>query len=264
MVEDSPFDVDGAVDALWRAAAAGDHAPGAWQGQLDLDQALAVQLGRLGRRLDVDGDELAGWKVGLTSPRSRAMLGGDERPFGHIVRSRLFRSGDRIPAADLHQPHIEPELCFAFEHPVSWPLDDPDAVRRAVSSIRAGFELNENRPGTRDPGKGPDLPLSVADNLSQWGIVVGDGIEPTGVDVDGITVTLLCDGEAVYEGRSSDVLDNHWSSLARLAEVLHRHGRRIEAGHHVITGAYTRLPVVPGQRWEAHYHGIGSVAVHLT
>lgn len=247
-------DVDAAAADLWDAAEAGDHAPERWQGRLTLDDALAIQLTNLGRTLRT-GAEVGGWKVGLTSPRARAALGADARPFGYILKGRIQNSGATIPTDLMTEPHIEPELCFVFARPV----DDPSQLPGAVGSVHAGFELNENRPGS---ARG-DFPLAVADNLSQWGIVVGEGASPASLDLNSVGVELRCDGELRYDGVSGDELDDHWTSLTRLVDVLAHHSRRIEAGHRVITGALCRLPVHPGERWEATYAGLGSVAVEF-
>lgn len=245
-------DIDLVTEDLLTAAAGGDHAPLPWSGALKLNEALEVQLALLGHKLR-GGEQLAGWKVGLTSPRARKMLGADERPFGHVLRSGTYDSGATVAIEAMTEPHIEPELCFVFARPV----DDPSQLSTALGSIHAGFELNENRPGS---AKG-DFPLAVADNLSHCGIVVGEGADPRSLDLNAVAVELRCDGEVRYEGISSDVLDDHWASLARLVEVLGRHSRRIEAGHRVITGAYCRLPAGAGERWEAVYEGIGTVEV---
>lgn len=247
-------DIDAAAADLWEAAAQGDHAPERWSGALGVDDALAIQLTNLDRKLAA-GERLAGWKVGLTSPRARSALGADVRPFGHLLKSGVHDSGEVVSSAALTEGHIEPELCFVFARPV----DDAALVADAVGSVHAGFELNEDRPGS---ARG-DLGLAVADNLSQWGIVVGEGTDPRRLDLDGVEVELTCDGEARYRGVSGEVLDDHWSSLARLVEVLGRHSRRIEAGHLVITGAFCRLPISAGQRWQATCGGIGAVSVEF-
>lgn len=237
-------DVDAAAEDLWFHAERGDHAPKRWGGRLTYEDGLAVQLCQLDRKLDA-GDTLAGWKVGLTSPRARKMIGADERPFGHLLRSRVFSAGDQVPVAEMREPHIEPELCFVFARPV----DDPGQLHDAVGSVHAGFELNENRAGTATG----DFPLTVADNMAQWGIVVGQGADPRAVDLNTVSVELRCDGDVRFEGTSRDLLDDHWTSLARLVEVLGRHSRRIEAGHRVITGAFCRLPASAGEHWDATY-----------
>ncbi len=251
-------DIDAAAGELWEAAQSGDHAPERWNGALKLDDALAIQLTILGIKERM-GAELAGWKVGLTSPRSRRALGrgmpgANARPFGHLLKAGTHPDGGSAPVAAAVGPHIEPELCFVFARPV----DDPSQLETAVGSVHAAFELNEDRPGSAAE---PDLPLVVADNLAQWGLVVGAGGDPRRLDLGQIRVSLACDGEVVDEAVSSQVLDDHWQSLAALVEGLGRHSRRIEAGHRVITGAFARFPVAAGQRWEATFDGIGTVTI---
>lgn len=69
---------------LWADIQGGDHFPGWLAGRLDLRQALALQVRLLRRRLEA-GEQLSGFKVGLTSERARRMLGADERPFGYLM-----------------------------------------------------------------------------------------------------------------------------------------------------------------------------------
>jgi 2-keto-4-pentenoate hydratase len=42
------------------------------------------------------------------------------------------------------------------------------------------------------------------------------------------------------------------------------HGRALEPGHKVITGAFARFDAAAGQRWRAVYDGIGEVEVTFT
>ncbi len=78
-------------------------------------------------------------------------------------------------------------------------------------------------------------------------------------DLDGVRCRLYRDGEAVYEGVSRDELDPHLESIRRLVVELGAHGRALEPGQKVITGAFARFDVEPGQRWRAVFDGIGEV-----
>ena len=62
---------------------------------------------------------------------------------------------------------------------------------------------------------------------------------------------------------SRDELDDHFSSLARLAEVLGRHGQALEPGFKVITGAFTRNEMVAGDEWRAVYSGVGEARISI-
>lgn len=249
------MDLAGFTERLWSARQAGDYAPAWLNGSLDLAQALEVQLGLLERELE-RGARQAGWKVGLTSERARRALGVDERPFGYVLRH--LESEARLPTAEFNHPSIEPELCFTVGRRIAGPHPSREEVTRSIARVAAGFEINERRPGSARP----DFCSMVTDCLTQWGIVEGEGVEwSEAPDLAGVRCRLHRDGEPVYEGLSRDELDDHVESLGRLAAVLDAHGRALEPGQRVITGAFSRFDVHPGQHWRAEYEGIGSVEV---
>jgi 2-keto-4-pentenoate hydratase len=247
------------VDRLWESRRQGDVSP-AWLAGLSLDDALEVQLELLERRL-AEGDRLAGWKVGLTSNRARTALGVDARPFGSVLASHLFESGARVPAASIAKPSIEPEMCFEIGRQLSGPGLSSEQVRAGLARVCAGFELNERRAGSTRP----DFGAFVTDGLTQWGVVRGGGVSLAEAgDLNAVRCSLLRDGEKVYSGVSRDELDDHLESLSRLAAVLGAHGRALEPGQVVITGAFARFDAAAGQRWRAEYAGVGEVEVTFT
>jgi 2-keto-4-pentenoate hydratase len=253
-------DLDATVRRLEEARKGGDYCPAWLVGALTLDEALAVQLGLLARRL-AEGEKLAGWKVGLTSPRARKALGADVRPFGYLLASRVFPSGASVPAAGIRALSIEPELCFTVGSRLAGSEVTREQVLASVARVAAGFELNERRAGAARP----DLPAMVTDCLTQWGIVEGGGVALRDAgDLGRVRCTLRRDGEKAYEGVSRDELDDHVESLRRLVAELAAHGRALEPGHKVITGAFARFDAGPGQHWRAVYEGIGEVEVRFT
>ena len=246
------------VERLWESRQQGDCAPAWLNGALDLDQALDVQLGLLDREV-ARGGGLAGWKVGLTSERARSALGVDQRPFGYVLRH--LRSGARVPTGDIAHPSIEPEFCFTIGQRIAGGQPSRDEIAASVARVAAGFEINERRPGAVRP----DFCAMVTDCLTQWAIVEGEGVPLDGAPPLGdVRCTLFRDGEEVYTGLSRDELDEHLGSLARLAAVLAAHGRALEPGQKVITGAFARFEAKAGQQWRADYQGIGRVEIAFT
>ena len=244
---------------LWDSRLAGDPFPEWLNGSLDLEQALALQLLLLEREV-AGGEQLGGWKIGLTSPRARAALNADVRPFGYILARRVFATGATVDASAISGPAIEPELCFTFARSLSGAAVTRDEVAAALDTVSAGFEINEARRGSSRP----DLPALVSDRLTNWGIVVGAGLPVVQAgDLGAIACRLECDDEPGYEGVSRDELDDHFDSLTALVRALGRHEHAIEAGQRVITGAFTRREAKPGQRWRATYSGVGTVEVRF-
>jgi 2-keto-4-pentenoate hydratase len=246
-----------AADALWEAYETDGPLPQQLFEPLGYEDALAVQADILRRRLG-RGDTQVGWKVGLTSDRARRLVGIDDRPFGHLMR--LVPSGTTLRADAAKGATIEPELCFTAGVRIAGPDVDPADIPGMLTTAAAGYELNERRAVV-----GGDIALLVGDNLTNWAIVEGEGVPVAAVDdIDATRIVVSCNGEERFRCISSDEVDNPFLSIARLAATLDRHGLAIEAGHKIITGAYCRYDVEPGQTWSTHYSGLGRVEVSYT
>jgi len=245
------------LDTLWQTHndPGGDHAAHLADEAVDFDEGQFMQVDLLNRWL-AQGEQLGGWKIGMTSGASRNALGEGLRPFGFVLDSRIKLSGDSLELDALCRGQVENELCFLIGAPLGADATREDAVA-AVAGIVPAFEINQKRlPGNASAG------LRVADNLSNWGIVVGKPVMPNDA-LDALNVATLADGEIVESVSSADHIDDHFESLATLARRLAAFGQSLEAGQYVITGAYGKTPFAKG-----HFRGefsldIGSVEVRL-
>ncbi len=59
------------------------------------------------------------------------------------------------------------------------------------------------------------------------------------------------------------MIDDHFVSLAVLANTLGRFGRHLEAGQKVITGSFSNHKVKEPGHWLADFGSIGSVDIHF-
>ena len=241
-----------AADALSSYYANGGDAPAGAFADLDFEDGLSVQC-EMQRRAIAKGAVHVGWKVGLTSDRARTAVGIDDRPFGHV--NRVLASPAQIASTEISKVSIEPEMCFVIGERIAGDDVDPASVPERISEVCAGYEVNEVRVAV-----GGNLAMLVADSLTNWAVVRGEGIAPPAPEaLDRCTVTVSCDGEEQFSCTAADEVDNPYLSIARLAATLHRHGLALEPGQCVITGAYSRFRVEPGQRWTTIYSGIGAV-----
>ena len=210
------------------------------------DAGLRRQLEDLDRKLAA-GARLAGWKVGLTSGISRDAMGVGFRPFGHILAERVFLSGAALTLSDFNAIGVENEVCFTMGATLAGEVSAA-AARTAVASAAPGFEINEPR-----LDESASAAARLADNLSQWGIVVGAERPLDGIDFDALEVALQCDGGVQATVCSRGHIDDHFASIAALAAQLGRFGRRLEPGQRVITGAFGRRPVTAPSRWRGNF-----------
>ena len=248
-----------AADRIREGYRCGEYFPPELLGRLSFDDALRVQLEILARRI-AEGERLAGWKIGLTSASVRAHFGTDRQPFGHILESGVIRSPGEVALADLVVGcGIEPELCVTMGSDLRGPGVTAADARAAVASIAPGMEINQKRSGGMT-----DFELSVADNLTQWAIVQGPSSPVTdGFDSDSLRVTMACNGEVRADVVGRDVIDDHFLSVATLANVLGGYGRHLEAGQRLITGSFSKHDVAPGDEWRAEFGGLGSCSVRF-
>ena len=253
------MNVSEAAERIREGYRRGEYFPPELVGRLSFDEALRVQLELLDRRI-ARGERLAGWKIGLTSAAVRAHFGTERQPFGHILESGIVPSPGEVALDDLVVGcGVEPELCVTMGSDLRGPGVTAGDARTAVTSIAPGMEINQKR-----SGKVTDFELSVADNLTQWGVVqatpspVTDEFEP-----DSLRVTMSCNGEVRADVVGRDVIDDHFVSIATLANVLGEYGRHLEAGQRLITGSFSKHDVAPGDEWRAEFAGLGSCSVRF-
>ncbi len=254
------MDIQQAAELLCAEAQAGRYFPEALRGRLTLAEALRVQLAVRDRKIAA-GDRQAGWKVGLTSERVRQRYGMSARPFGHIMAADIYQSRSSIPMARFRFAAVEPELCFTIGTSIRGPGITPARARAAVAAVSAAFELNQNR------AQGvADFPLNVADDLSQWGLVIGDTRSPLapGLDLAAVTMECRCGAKVVARAvGDANTIDDHFLSLSILANTLAEYGEALEAGMRVITGSFSKHDVAAGEVWRASFSGIGEVSVRF-
>ena len=244
------------VDALYAARRNGSQPSGLEQVELDLEEALAVQLGVLAR-FETAGERRGGWKVGLTSGNARDRMGKDFRPFGYVLQSRILSSGSTAPVSKILNCSVEPELCLILGAPLRGESVDVAEAKAAVRAVAPAFEINERRVGPN-----PSHALLLADGLAQWGIVVG----PEAPVRDGLidtTVEFHRDEQLVETKTPGSTMDDPYLSLSRLCRFLHKYGVGLEPGQPVITGSFCHHAVRQPGRYRAVFSGIGEVSIQF-
>lgn len=241
-----------------------DPAPLLEAPELSADEGQQLQLQLLERWLE-QGEELAGWKIGMTSGESRNALGDGIRPFGFVLRSRTLMSGASIPCNDLYKGGVENELCFVMADYLG-EAATPERAKSAIAGVAPAFEINQKR---LPPGCSAGL--RVSDNLSNWGIVVGDTVRlvNTTAELTELEVALYSQSEGEDEQLIERVpsqghIDDHFESLSILANRLHRFGHTLAPNQYIITGAYGKTPFAAGDFRGDFSIGIGGVSVQIT
>jgi 2-keto-4-pentenoate hydratase len=152
---------------------------------------------------------------------------------------------------------IEPEICLTIGKSLEGSNLDVDEVKDAVTEVAPSFEINELRRSM------PDSPwsVSIADDLSNWGVVVGEGVAASEVDLTQTEVVLTRDNEVVSATVLGPAMDDPYKSLVELCATLHRFDLSLHPGQRVITGAFSRDAVPGTGTWAATFGGIGTVEI---
>ena len=223
---------------------------------LSHEEGQRIQVNLLQRWLD-QGEEIGGWKIGMTSGASRNAMGEGVRPFGFILKSRVKLSGTKLPLGSLHSGGVENEVCFGFKNRLLKGTTQEEA-KNAVEAIYPAFEINQKRlPADASSG------LRIADNLSNWGIVHGAKAE-TSNGINSIEVSLSHDDKPISHVSSEGHIDDHYKSIATLVNILGDFGQAIEPGQKIITGAFGKTAFSPGIFRGEFSDGVGHVELELT
>jgi 2-oxo-hept-3-ene-1,7-dioate hydratase len=103
---------------------------------------------------------------------------------------------------------------------------------------------------------------TIADNAAYGGMVLGGRpVRPDDVDLRWVAA-LLYRNESIEEtGVAAGVLNHPATGVAWLANKLHQHGERLEAGEIILAGSFTRpVWVARGDSILADYGPLGTIA----
>jgi 2-oxo-3-hexenedioate decarboxylase/2-keto-4-pentenoate hydratase len=208
----------------------------------------------------IGGDDIAGYKIGLTSKRMQQLCNIDQPVRGTIFSRRVRASGAHMSLDEYHHLGFEFEICVRLGQDLAskGKLFTPESAGAAVDAVAAAVELVDDRHADYSAIHCETL---VADNSWNEGIVVGAFTPPPPRLEEAEGIAYL-DGVEFSRGRGADVLGHPFVPLAWLASHLAASGRNLRKGEVVMTGSIvtTRFPTGPF-RYRFDVSGIGSVEV---
>jgi len=182
---------------------------------------------------------IAGYKIALTTPAMRKMMGMSDSIAGDMLEKTLLRSPAQVSAADYVQLLVEFELAFemAEDLPAIGAPYTRARVEKAVGAAMPAFELADDRHADYSKLHGHPLML-VADNAWNEGAVLGEPVQAwQEIDLAALTGVVSVDGKRVGEGKGADVMGHPFESLAWLANNLAARGLGLWRSDVVITGS---------------------------
>lgn len=233
-----------------------------WPASPDEPFAYAVQQDLLARRRAKRPDTVAGYKIGLTTPRMQTLCRGDRPISGVMFAGGIRRSPAAIPQGEFVHLGIESELAVRLARPLpdtGKPVTRAD-VAAAVGEIAAAFELIEDRHADYAT---LDWLWMAAENSWHAGLVLGPAVAAR--DVADLKGVLEIDGAEVDRGSTADVLGHPFDAVAWLADHLRGRGLAVEPGHWISTGSIATIRFAePGRRYRFTIAGLPPVELSVT
>ncbi|HLS50926.1 MAG TPA: 2-oxopent-4-enoate hydratase [Burkholderiaceae bacterium] len=233
-----------------------DHEP-----SITIEDAYAIQLRMIERRLQERNEHIVGKKIGLTSKAVMNMLKVNEPDFGHLTSGMICGDGEAVALDSLIAPKAEGEIAFILKHDLEGPGVTAADVLRATEYVLPCFEIVDSR--VRDWKI--KIQDTVADNASSALFVLGDAAaDPRQIDLSTVGMTLEKDGEPVLTGAGAAALGHPANAVAWLANTLGRLGIGLSAGEVILSGSLAAMvPIDAPCNLRITLGGIGSAGIRF-
>jgi 2-keto-4-pentenoate hydratase len=227
---------------------------------LGMSDGYAVQRALVDLIL-ADGDSVIGYKVGLTSKPMQQMIGVDSPDLAPVLRSTMYRDGDRVPLSRFIQPKVEAEIVAVMGAELRGPGVTRDDAVAAVQGVCAAVEIVDSR----FEDWRIKLADTVADLASNGAAAVSGRVVPlTELDPRLVGMVLSRNGELVATGAGAAALGDPLEVVAWLANTLGDNGIALEPGHLVMTGAlHAAVPMAAGEVFLAEFDRLGPITLKV-
>jgi 2-oxo-hept-3-ene-1,7-dioate hydratase len=230
---------------------------------MSIADAYAIQRAWMAIKLAA-GRKPVGHKIGLTSRAMQRTSNITEPDYGTLLDDMVFEPGGDIDMAHFILPRVELELAFVLKAPLEGPDCTIYDVLNATDYVVPAIEIIDQRIQPVDPATGRTRKVldTISDNASNAGIVLGGRpVRPNELDLRWVSALCYRNGVIEDSGVAAAVLNHPANGPAWLANKLHPHGERLEAGEVILGGSFTApVAVRHGDTFHFDYGPMGAIA----
>ena len=185
------------------------------------------------------GEQIIGYKVGCTAPKTRAQLGIDHCISGRIYESEKHSAGATLSRRKFANLAIEGELAIELSREPGSEDFIEGEVPKCVARVIPVIELHHFVLRSEKPSAGE----LIANNAIHGGIVVGDGIRPEDLRLAKVepSLSIYLNDRLVESCAGQSLITTISSSVKWLSKMLRERGERLNAGQIVLTGSIPSL-----------------------
>lgn len=228
--------------------------------ELGVAEGYAIQQHLVDRLLS-DGEEICGYKLGLTSAPMQQLLGVGQPDFGPVFASTVHRDGAIINTSDFIAPRVEAEIAVILDSDLSGPHCTAADVFTATRGLVAAIEIVDSRI--------KDWKIKIADTVadlaSNGAIALSSMVVPvTDLDPRLIGMVFTKNGNVVATGAGAAALGDPLAAVAWLANTLAPMGVTLPAGSVIMTGAlHAMTPIAAGDIFRAEFDHLGPITLRI-
>jgi len=201
------------------------------------EQAYRIQEELVNLKL-ANGHRIIGPKMGLTSFAKMQQMKVNEPIYGYVLDDMLIESGETVSFSEFIHPKVEIEIAFFLGEDIEGPGVTSAQVMSATAYVAPALEIIDSRYKNFQF----TLPDVIADNASASRVVIGNKLTPLSsltTDLELIGAVLYINGELKANGAGAAILNHPANSIAALANMLARSGKKLQAGDIILAGAIT-------------------------
>lgn len=227
----------------------------------DEDAAYAVQDAMNALFAADNFGNIAGWKIGCTTPVMQSYMGIDHPGAGAVLASTIHATPASLRHADYAAVGVEGEIAvrLAADLPADRAPFDRGSVAEAVGECMAAVELVDARYADY---RSLDTWTMVADNFFNAGCVLAPPVADwRALDLPSAAGAMTVNGKEIGRGVGGNVMGHPFESVAWLANTLARRDRSLRAGEIVLTGSIVETQwLAVGDSMRFAVEGLGEVA----